>query len=736
MPEKKLDVRLSVKADGSAERAKRAVEGVGKAAKKAADEGSRSMERLQTRMQSVGEVAERLSGIGATVAGVGAAITGPLLLAANSYIQAAGRAEEQSRRWLMAQERLVKSGQDIGRVVVQEAIPYLEKAANLAEKTARFVEEHPGVINAALQIGTVTAGLGALLMVAGTITKTASDVGLLYAQLAPALTKIGPAISGALTKLAPILGVGGAIAGGLGAGAVGFEALARTDVGQAIGAKEGTSGKALSLVAFALGSLVGKGDEAFKAVAEWTGQLEKTTEVAREASDVAVTMQAQVGAEVWGTAIEGYQTFQEANTAALEQHEAQRVAVVDQFGQQRADAEARYEGQRADIIADFAESQARVLRNFQRRQAEAASDFARERARDAEAFARDMAQADADYYAQRALRARDFGVETQRMEEDHQRSMARLREDFLGQVQNAAIDRDAIALRQATKGYEQQRGRAEQDFQVQAGRRNSDYARQIADQERAFQVQRGQRQADFERQQREAQENYDRQQEQRLMDFELQRQDAQEAHTQRLADLDVAHQEQQAQSEAQHQQDLQDLDAQYQAEKQLRSSAFNEQLTDLDAALTGQQAAAKAKYAAMEVDFKAYLNNLQTSLRPPAPRGRAGGRPGAVSPRGSSSGRTSARGGRQAGGYANAAGRYTLGEGGREFVLNNPTTRRMESAVGRPLTQGAFGGGLGGITVQANVSGMGMTPAAVAAIAGRQVEAQLLQVLTDAGRQT
>jgi hypothetical protein len=55
----------------------------------------------------------------------------------------------------------------------------------------------------------------------------------------------------------------------------------------------------------------------------------------------------------------------------------------------------------------------------------------------------------------------------------------------------------------------------------------------------------------------------------------------------------------------------------------------------------------------------------------------------------------------QAGGYADK-GLTMLGEGGYEFVINNPTTKALESALGEKLTQekllGAVVGNEGGIS--------------------------------------
>ena len=112
----------------------------------------------------------------------------------------------------------------------------------------------------------------------------------------------------------------------------------------------------------------------------------------------------------------------------------------------------------------------------------------------------------------------------------------------------------------------------------------------------------------------------------------------------------------------------------------------------------------------MEADFSEYLNNLQRMTRP-----------------------AGSMGGRATGGYASNYGNYTLAEGGREFVLNASTTRRLENQTGGMLSQNSFGS-LGGVSISANVNGAGMSPSAIAAMAAQQVETQLTQILTDAGR--
>ena len=108
------------------------------------------------------ESSERLGSVSSAVAGMGAAITAPLLLASAVYVSKAGQAEDASRRWLVATDKIGKATTDIGRVTTQAVLPYLEKAAKLAEKAADFVEANPDVVSAALKVGTAVTVLGSI----------------------------------------------------------------------------------------------------------------------------------------------------------------------------------------------------------------------------------------------------------------------------------------------------------------------------------------------------------------------------------------------------------------------------------------------------------------------------------------------------------------------------------------------------------------------------------------------
>jgi hypothetical protein len=722
------------------------------AAAKTAQAHAAAVAEISSRWRDTADVMNDTSEI---IAGVGAGLTAALAGSTAAYVQALGRSEAVSRQWLTATERIQDSYQRVGRVTTTLVLPVLEQAADLAERAAQFAEQHPGAVQAVGTLGAILTAVGALGVIgarglrlvmdarqlaaevaaaklqndaadkqlaaagiqsksilarAGALATTslipgakAAAQGTLAARMAMATGAAAPTAFG--VPLTAAGGVTGAsllaavsplsILGGLGAGFLGHSALAKTQVGQNLGMKEDTSGQALSILAYGLGSLVGKGDEAFQAVGRWTGVLEKTTDAATETANAMTeannSLAAQVGKETWAAAVDAYSQFEDANLQAFRDYEAQRQAAIDEFGAQRVAAEQRYESQRAAMIESFTTTQAAAIRSFQAEMARAAQDFSKSQAEQLAAFARQQAQAEADYYASRAAQAQAYSIQAQRAEQDHQRDMARMREDYLMNVQDAALNRDAIALRNLQRSHEVEQRRAEADYQTQAGRAGEDYAQSIAAQEAAYQAQRALREQEFARQQAEQVAQYEQLQAERQAAFEQEQQENALANAAALQDLETQHQDEQTALDTAQDATMAALSDQYHSERETRSQAFHDQLTLLDAALTGQQTLAKERYAAMEKDFAAYLERLQAQIYTSGT---------------GSSGRTSTRGARAGGGYADY-GQYTLGEGGREFVLNASTTRRLEQTSGGYLTQNSVFNHGGGVRINANFTGMG-----------------------------
>lgn len=660
-------------------------------------------ERTERQMQLLRDAADVGEQIAEGFLAASAVIGGPLLLSLNAYVQEAGQADSISREWLDAQQRLGDAQRRVGRVVAEQALPALEKAAELAGRAADFAERNPELVGAALKFAAILGGLGVVGVATARTAKFVADAGellskvrILVAGKALAGAGAGAAGAGAVGAGAgtagAIAGVGASVLGGLGAGFLGYEALARTGVGQTLGMESGTAGKALALVAHGLGGLVGKGDEAFQAVGRWTGVLEDTGEAA-DRSTATLERRNQETEMISQAQLDNYIAFQEEQKAADEQYEMDRIAIQDRYQAQSLHAEERYGSQRTAIVEQYGAEQARRTETFARQQTQADAQYNDCRVQMAADFARQQAEAEAAYYAQRAQRAQQYGLEAARMEEDHQRDLARMRRDYERQITDAEMSRDAIALYEARRNYEERRQDTEADYAVQAARRAQDYALQMQQMEQAFHHQQAARAADYERRREESREQYERERQRREEEYARREQEAREARDERLQALDEQYAIEQEKLEAKNNEDLDSLETRYNRESAERKTAFQNELTDLGTFLGTERETRQQYYGRMEDDFRTWLRSMRSAI------------PG--------SSRDVGAGGRQLGGYA-GLGRYTLGEGGREFVMSNATTRAAESAIGGgALSQdsvlAAIGHGGGGInmTISPSFSNVG-----------------------------
>ena len=122
MADRTLEILLKFRLDQAA--AGKAAEAVKKIGAQA-DQSRRQLEQMR-------QAAERMQQVGMTLGAVGASIGLPLIKFATQYVQAAGQAEATSRQWTKAMNDLERSEVRIGRVVAEQALPFLEKAVTLA----------------------------------------------------------------------------------------------------------------------------------------------------------------------------------------------------------------------------------------------------------------------------------------------------------------------------------------------------------------------------------------------------------------------------------------------------------------------------------------------------------------------------------------------------------------------------------------------------------------------------
>jgi len=664
-----------------------------------------SLERVEKKLLQVRDTAEKFQQIGQIAAISGAAILAPLTLAANSYVQYAGRADAVSRRWLDSQQRLNQATLRVGRVAATAILPVMEKLAEVTEKAAGFAEQHPGAVKAALGIGGTLAVVGGIVTVAAGALSTVAALkqavlGILKIAGAGAAAKTAAAAAAAKTAAgaAGAAGAGGAgtavaggaaAAGGLTAGglaltAVGglvlgggiYQAIAQSKAGQAQGLAN--LQQMAAVAAYKLGGLVGGTDTANRWFVKVSGSLGAMDEATQRAAESALGM-AQAQQRAGGTTGGRMVSQAAVDTYIAYQREAQRAE--ETYQEARSETIATYARQRLQMVQGFERQQAKAAVAFARGEQRALEQYQKARGQTLENFHKEEQRAETEYYEQRRKTAEQQGLETARMEEDHQRDMLRLRQDYDLRQEDAVAERDANLYLQNQRGYETDRQRAEQDYQVTAGRRDQDYGRQIAEMESAYAEQREMRRQNLAEQMAEQAENYAEAKDERAAQYREQMDEMAQAHQEQLAEADRAQAEQLSAIERAHAREMADLE-----------TGLAEQLAALDENLLGERNLKNAYYAQMTTDLNSWLDRNAAAMRNKMYNtSPAGATSTGVTGTGSYAGWSSTPtygviGGRQAGGYA-GPGAYNLGESGREFVLNNQATQMAERLLGGGLTQ-------------------------------------------------
>lgn len=642
-----------------------------KDAAQAAKDHEMQIAAVRSQYIRLGRDAQRLNRLGFTLSLIGAAISGPILLATRKSVQSLGLADATTREWLESTGRLENAQIRIGRVGAQAILPVMDRIASLSERAARFAEENPDAVRNVLAVGGALVGIGALTSALSRGIKLYADLKVLAAAAlqntaADKMLKAAGIQAGAAAAMERrsvvqrLAGAAGTAArfGGVAAAGIGFQALlARGSFG--------IGGKIADLIGFDRAG-------AFKDIAARIGQalnsqrveegilsIGRLAGVIDDLAESANNAEGEIEPEriIPQEAVDAFIQFRKSEVDAERQYSLQRNQIVEQYAQERVEIESQYESQRNQLIQDFQRSQAQSLTEFRIGQTRAARDFAQS-----------QAESEKTYYDRRAKLAEEYQIDVQRAEEDHQRRIRQMREEHEARLEDLVDARDALGILREQRDFERQRREAEEEYQVESRRRSEDFARRLAEQEGQFAQERASRLAQF--QQRQADE---------LADFQRRRQFEQEQFEQRLKQLDEQNAQELAKLEANQKQELAQLDQHFREDQSKRRRAFADQLRDLGDALGFERDLRNQFYAAMAQDLAAWVaiweNQVGSNLPdfPSAP-------------------------GRQSGGYVRS-GLYRLHDD--EFVINPQTTKLLEGIVGGRLNQNrilaAVANGSGGI---------------------------------------
>lgn len=623
-------------------------------------------------MRKLKRVGMEIEQISRSMVIVGGLLEAPFIKAAADYVKQAGKTEETSRKWLEATDDIHASYLRIGRVAAREILPSLEQAANLAERGARLVEQHPELVQAALTIGGGLIALGTFGVIAAQGIKLYADFKLISAAVLQ---------NTAADKMLAAAGLQNKSAlGGIGGGALGT-AAAFAPIGIAGLAFGGAMGLGASRLSEALWSAI-LGKETLHKIQ--TGEQNAIGGLIGLAlGSGARSLFTQLTNFMWGVN-QGTTSGGSRGMGGGGEHEMEMLRVIPQ---RAVDAFVAYRESELKAEETYSSARIKLIRNTEERltQNENSSRDKLQAAqiKEASAFARSEQQAQDVYYDERAKKARDFGITIERLEQDHQKQMKQLAADGNLRVMELAGQRDALGLARELRKNEKDRQKAEETYQKDISRRNADYALTLRDAEDNYKEERARRLDDFKQRQAEARDQLDEQ----LRD---QRQAALQARDQTLADMQDS----------------------FNQQREARTAAFHDQLNQIDDHLTGEHDARLKWYAKMSADLEKWLQGMQGQFHSNLP-----GWPDTGTTMDSINTGTSGITGVPPVGYGPPhfqEGGYTPGGLIRahagEFVLNPSTTRAAERYAGGRLTQdrimaqlasGQSGGGRG-ITVNFN----------------------------------
>ena len=171
------------------------------------------LKAVENQANKTREKMEKLAQVGTKLALAGGAILAPLALAMKKYVDTTKGTERTSARILALNQKWEASQVRLGRIVATEVLPLLEQGAEILGKVIDFAEKNPGVVKAALTIGSTLVILGGILATTAQLVSTVATIQGLAAS-AGLLSVGGGAAGGAAA--------GGGIAAGITAGLAAF----------------------------------------------------------------------------------------------------------------------------------------------------------------------------------------------------------------------------------------------------------------------------------------------------------------------------------------------------------------------------------------------------------------------------------------------------------------------------------------------------------------------------------
>jgi hypothetical protein len=679
-------------------------------AAKAQADAQKAYTRQMREIRMLNRTASMVGQAGMALSVMGGAVTGGMYAAGNREAQRQkqlGAMTTETKKWLEAQQRIELSTQRMGRVAEATVLPYLEKAAALAERASKYLEAHPELAKTLLVAGGVALTLGTALTVALKGIRLYADLKYQAAQIANtaaleantiaqggvlaknALTTIGGRTYG--SEAAKLIGDGGS--GGMSkvmkiAGSVTLLASA-VILGAEIGAwlgntvnkkiqgdnyKEQSIGDALKsypeiwkrnlILPLGFAAIAAKKLGVFtdKQTAGVWNQITaflKLDNASQDAAQALDEMTANLADEA--EAMKIMVALEEENIAAQKKYAEDRAKIMEDAAQAVADSNKNLADNLRNIGLTLKNNLAAIARNLKDNLAQLASDFAESNV-----------QAEQDYQKQRADIITASNEEIKKIHEQAQKDLEQLEKNHAQNVFNLTNARDALGLVDEQKAYEDRKNEINKAAQESVEQSRANAKAQLEEAAKNYEEQRAQRLAEYEKAKAESIAQAAKDKAEQLAQAAADKKEALEAAAQERIDIAL-----------QRAQDLADLKVAYDNERNARAVAAYNQIKELGGALQAEQLMRRQYNAAILADTEAHMKALQNVMS-----GLAGAFEGAKA---GASGHSMA-----IGGYT-SAGLYNMHAG--EFVSNPATTKALESMVGGRLTQANILGAGGGSVV-------------------------------------
>ncbi len=650
--------------------------------------------KTKGKLSDFNNAAEKLGKISQTAFIASSAVVGSIYLSAKTeadrIIASGGEVDAVTARWIAANERIQSSQQKIGRAAESAVVPFLEKAAGLAEKAANFVEANPELVSAALKVGLWTAGLSAIGVAVAKGIKLFADFQYLAAtaQFMAASEAMKQAAAqnleaallmqkgGTPTTIPPTTPVTGGAPNALGKATQTIGTLSVIATSLVIGAEVG------ALIGNAIAKQIYGKDYKQQGLADAALTF---TRIFRLPAELAGETWKKIGFDKLGNLI--LDTSQKADDFTKEllglseatEKEAEAFKILQNLIEDEAKAERKYADDRQDIFTKSArdledanrtldDKLGNISSSLAQNISKINSDLKKTLADLGTSFAEANLQAEQEYQQQRAEIIANGEAEIARIQQQAQKELEDLERDHVKNVQSLTGARDALGLAQENVAYQERQNEIKRNAEESIAQARANTAAQLAEAQSNYEQQRAQRLAEYEKQKAEAQA----QAQEAMIAARAKAEEDKKA-------AEEANKEQKTEIERKRAEALVDLKRQFDNEQRERVLAANNAITALGGALNAEAELRRKYYDIILAEANSFMSSYQSALNASNVSTSAGPAPS-----------------RKVGGYTDT-GLYNMHRG--EFVANPSTTRALESMVGGSLTQenllGLAGGGSG-----------------------------------------